>query len=836
MQTLVIFLAAVHPAAPPDEAREPWASKSHPQDVAKRQVEDIAAARHSYAVLQGGTMDGTNCRSPVGGGFAIWEQSWESNRAVRLENVGTTDVINPWLSNGRNDFRSLREIVAQAVRPGMTDRERTIALWRLQTTHRFHASSGDNEVNDPVKVFNVYGYTTCGNDSICLAGLWRAAGLTVRPARCPGHCISQAYFDGRWNLLDGDLGPFYLLRDNATIAGEKDLVRDHDLLKRSHTRGLLDPDSRAEDEFTAALFLSESDWPGTRDSVRNTTMNMTLRPGEAIVWRWGHLTPVKYHGPIDLKEFGPRSNGSKVWGGHAADRVCNGSWEYRPDFTREPWRKGAEKVEHVTAERGELVPEGGKSGVIVWKMRSPYPFVGGKLDVDGAGVKFSLSWDGTKWLDLNDGLEALFHFPHKGDARYEYRLRCELPAGSRLRRLAIHNDLQMAPLALPGMSVGENRFTYTDETPGPRQVRLTHEWVERSLSRPPRAPAAPVFPTDGGRTDGTDVAFEWRPDGDAIADRHFQLSDRPDMAWPLSSNFEKLVSNTAEHGRPRYRLPYLGLLTPGVTYYWRVRAKDAQGVWGPWGATWSFTAGGPAPPMDVQLEPLPGDSTRIALRWKPSTGGEKPVQYRVYGSDEKGFTVSDEAYTVNVGASDLPRKFAANFAAETAGAELIVLGPGLDIPNANKAFYRVVAVDAAGKRSGPSDYAGAPRPFVYTRAPARATVGAAYRGSLATVRSLGDLRSYQSGQKSESRFWEVETPRFALVQGPAWLRLDEKTGALTGTPDAEGASDIVVKATLERTVRKLDDSRLSWGHELVKDVGNDVVGSVTHRFRITVGR
>jgi hypothetical protein len=238
----------------------------------------------------------------------------------------------------------------------------------------------------------------------------------------------------------------------------------------------------------------------------------------------------------------------------------------------------------------------------------------------------------------------------------------------------------------------------------------------------------------------------------------------------------------------------------------------------------------------VRLEAIPGDSTRVALRWKPGAGGDKSVKYRVYGSDEKGFTVSDEAYAVNVGASDLPRKFPANFAAETAGTQLIVLGPGVDVPNANKAFYRVVAVDAAGKRSGPSDYAAPPRPFVTTRPPDRATAGAVYRGSLATVRSLGDLRTYQAGQKSESRFWEIETPRFVLVQGPKWLRLDEKTGALTGMPDTEGAAEVVVKVTLERTVRKLDDSRLSWGHELVKEAGTDVVGTVTHRFRITVTR
>src|SRR5262249_14937802 len=165
------------------------------------------------------------------------------------------------------------------------------------------------------------------------------------------------------------------------------------------------------------------------------------------------------------------------------------------------------------------------------------------------------------------------------------------------------------------------------DPPGGGGVRRPRGWAGRPPPRPPRAPAAPLFPADGGRTDRTDVAFEWRPaedpDGDAIADYHFQLADRPDMAWPLSSNFEKLVSNTADLGRPHYRLPFPGLLTPGVTYWWRARAKDAQGVGGPWGETWRFPAGGPAPPADVRLEPLPGDSTRVALRWKPGPGGEK---------------------------------------------------------------------------------------------------------------------------------------------------------------------------------------------------------------------
>ena len=162
----------------------------------------------------------------------------------------------------------------------------------------------------------------------------------------------------------------------------------------------------------------------------------------------------------------------------------------------------------------------------------------------------------------------------------------------------------MAPLALPAMSVGENRFLYTDQSPAGRKVRITHEWVERSASRPPAAPPAPLFPTDGGEAEGTDFAFRWTPpedpDGDPIGDYQFELSDRPDMLWPLSTNFYKLISKTADRGHARYTLPHPGLLTPNHKYYWRVRARDAQGVWGPWSATWSIAARRSPGPGEVQ--------------------------------------------------------------------------------------------------------------------------------------------------------------------------------------------------------------------------------------------
>ena len=96
-----------------------------------------------------------------------------------------------------------------------------------------------------------------------------------------------------------------------------------------------------------------------------------------------------------------------------------------------------------------------------------------------------------------------------------------------------------------------------------------------------------------------------------------------------------------------------------------MRAKNEKGVWGPWGKTWSFTAQGPAYPLDVAVsyDKTSGVGT---LRWKPNPVGRQPVKYRVYGSEEKGFTASDVPYKVKIGVcKELPSQFPANFVAET---------------------------------------------------------------------------------------------------------------------------------------------------------------------------
>ena len=847
MRVLIIALPLFVLAQHVDSPLAPWGSNHHPTDVAKRHVEEIAASRHVYVVRQGGTMDGANCRSPLGVGMSdgpAIKQTWESNRAVRMENVGETDIVNPWLSSGGNSFRTLAEIVSSAIEPphptlspserrgkgqgGMTDREKALAIWFQEIRHRYHWGGDNNELGDPVKVFNIYGHNTCGNDSICLAGLWKQAGLKVTPARVVGHCVSQAFFDGRWNLFDGDMHSMYLLRDNRTIACEQELVRDHDLIRRSHTQGILNPDNQATDEWQSSIYVFEGKPEGDRNAVTGTNMNMVLRPGEAVTWRWGHADPVKYHG--DNKPRYP-------------DLICNGHWGYRPDFSGDLWRKGAAEIDGIEARHGELFAAEGKTGVIVWKVRSPYVLVGGRLEVEGSGAEFTLSWDGKSWTSIGgDGsvrgpnLDNLF--PPGGPARYEYRLRCELSAGARLKSLGIVNDLQMAPLALPAMSVGDNQFVYSDQSPGERKVRITHHWVERSASRPPEAPRAPIFPTDGGEAESTGIMFRWLPatdpDGDRIADYHFELSDRPDLRWPLSTNFYKLISNTPDRGKSQYTLPDVGLLAPGQRYYWRVRAVDEKGLWGGWSSIWSFTVRGPSPPIDATLTVDPERNVGT-LRWKPNPAGRQPARYRIYGSDEKGFPVSDEPYKAVVGVSkDVPATRPGNFIMEVAATEAAVIGAEVHRPNANRAFYRVVAVDEHGNRSGPSDFAEAPRPIFYSRPVAAAKVGSEYRYALSAIRSLGDLRTRVVGGKETMGYWDMEQPRFAVQQGPPWLKINAGTGLLSGIPDRPGRVSVVAIATIDRDVRNLDGGRLSWGIEKVLSTETQRVGVATQKFVIDV--
>ncbi len=118
---------------------------------------------------------------------------------------------------------------------------------------------------------------------------------------------------------------------------------------------------------------------GERSGNDETTMNMVLRPGEAIEWRWGHGEPLKHHGALYAMPAYP-------------ELISTGVWEYRPDFSNPFWSRGAAVVENIDSGPDGLAAGKGQHGSVVWNMKSPYVFVGGRIEAEGSAQGSSSPW------------------------------------------------------------------------------------------------------------------------------------------------------------------------------------------------------------------------------------------------------------------------------------------------------------------------------------------------------------------------------------------------------------------------------------------------------------
>ena len=773
----------------------------------RQHTEAVAADNHSYRVRMGGSIDGEATRDPVG--YWAFDQFWEPNLYVRIENVGDVRVVDPWLRRtDRPDTRTLKGLADSVVNPSMSDAEKARRLWQFEIGSRFHATTSDDEVDDTIKRFNCYGYTLCGNESKIMSDLWRAAGLKVRRGFPNGHSTAEVFYDGAWHLLDSDESIICLLRDNKTIASEAQIVADHDLMKRTHTYGPLHNDDRFSDETSSALHYWEGERSGEQPALTHHTMHFALRPGESITWAWN--AGGRYH----AAQYPGGSEWNDRW--RLPSHVMNGEMAYAPDLTRPANLEEYLELRAIDVRTAGPFGAGlyttSKEASLTVPVLSAYPVVGGRVDVDflrrEAGreqVTVALSFDqGKTWRKaatsfssdytrLHVNLDKLFETLEP--ARYQYLMRISMNSTAReplmcLKAFHLVSTLQMARLAMPGLSLGDNSFVYTDRGGAGRKVRITHAWRECDGVEIPAQPAGAVQPPDGGTASGTRLAFRWQP-AKGAADYQFQLSEYTDMRWPLSPNFHKLVGRTANRGTAAYELPDRGLLNPGQTYYWRVRARSAQGVWGAWSRVFSFAAEAPAVPANVRAS-FDAAARTVLLGWEPGAGGAKPARYRVYGSGERGFSVSDKPYRYPAGLEGV-REAPPNLLLETDGA-----GGSVRLPSDLwRAWYRVATVDAAGRESGPSDMAELAHPLIATRELPGARAGAYYEIKVAVSTSTGHLVSAdENGRAYQMRYRSGDELLFELSGAPEGLSIGPKTGVIAGFLPVKAAGRYDVRLTV----------------------------------------
>jgi hypothetical protein len=158
----------------------------------------ISTSPHNYSIRMGGTEGAANTPDPIV--YNAWKPGFEPMRFVKLENGGTTDVVNPWLTvSGKGDWRTVKSMVREALAAcgdPTSYRDKARAIWEWRRVHRFHATTGDLEVRDPVKLFNVYNLGLCGDVAAVLMELWRTAGLPSRRSYASNSLPTLCDYDG----------------------------------------------------------------------------------------------------------------------------------------------------------------------------------------------------------------------------------------------------------------------------------------------------------------------------------------------------------------------------------------------------------------------------------------------------------------------------------------------------------------------------------------------------------------------------------------------------------------------------------------------------------------
>jgi len=560
------------------------------------------------------------------------------NIEISIENEGDTPLENPRITvNGKYNWYTLEDLVQEITAGCVSEKEKAMAIFDFVEKQSYWWSyPKDRSSLNPVRHFNIYGYHICSQAACQFVGLCRAAGLEARVYEIWHHTVSEARWDGAWHHMDPDIGIWYLKDDNLSIASIEELGEHPEWVARTykpyrwyaHPEGnrkvVYKPDADLAGKGLADLYATmEDNYVETHYDkwlYQEQTMDLTLRPREKLIRWWK---------PVLRKHYDQQRS-------HEPPRYANGRLVFKPDFSQLTYEgliersnikfsaeDGRSPMVHVDRLQDRVHDQPSR---LVIPMNSPYVIVGGYIDtryykggtsgLDQVSLAADLDpvfhsrtslWSYYSWayglgdcravLDekmSKDGPGATYGFEAtytiSADKKHENE-----PAAfplvyggqSGLDRVKIVADLQVNPGSLPALSLGRNVIRYTDRTEGERRVKITYKWREIHDRHVPEPPEQAVSPADGAVIRSLEPAFEWTRSSDAEGDRivcyRFQLSLRPDCAWPLATTFDRDVRDGTVFKAPG------GWLNRKTAYYWRVRAEDAGGSWSPWSRIFSFT-------------------------------------------------------------------------------------------------------------------------------------------------------------------------------------------------------------------------------------------------------
>jgi hypothetical protein len=427
------------------------------------------------------------------------------------------------LSDKVPDVSSLEAWKKSFIKEGMSDQDKALAIWRTVFTFR-HQDQPPNEllqneqnVHDPIKTFNVYGYGMCCCASSNIEALARYVGLDARGWAITLHSVPEVFYEGNWHMFDASLIG-YFPKPDGKIAGVEEIVAG---VKDWYEKN---PDYKGNDKklsqfmvnggwkkgpeilANAPTYDNNGWWPAATHGWYSTMVefsgktlfqyeygysqgyhvNVQLRPGEVLTRNWSnkglHVNMADGKGgPGCLKDKVGKQDMrySPKYGDLAPGRIGNGTLEYNaaldPGLAR-----NALRFENLKLGQNPFLTlaDGAKPGILEIRMPSSYVYLTGKLSVGtsygSVAVQFSDN-NGLDWKDVGKierGTEDI-DISKLVFRRYDYRLRITLIGdGADLCALALFHDIQHSQRALPALAQGKNTITFSA---GPQEGTITVE-------------------------------------------------------------------------------------------------------------------------------------------------------------------------------------------------------------------------------------------------------------------------------------------------------------------------------------------------------------------------
>lgn len=422
------------------------------------------------------------------------------------ENVELTlagPMASGWVAvDGGWDSGSLRSLAASVVRPGMTDEQKAWAIWELvgRITYRMslHATS------DPLELVNAYGYGYCSTVNRLAPALWQAAGLRARGVRLHGDYNCEVFFDGSWHLLSAYLRTYYPRADGDGAASAEELIADPGLVERNVTEAGGDAKEDVPGRALAAYFAHAT--PEERDfTATSYSPRAALRTRERLIRRWNHRGAWS-HSVTEPSHYG---NGELVF---EPDLAASGAADAGGAVLLD-----ADNVDPGIRDRGRprLKPlPNGRPAAAVLRVRSPYPIVGGRLELyavrtapdDLVAVEAAVAGGELAEVarsaalgehlitaDLGPVIPRHHGSQHPPPQPQELRIRLRMRAAVAghavgVSFIRIVAGVQYHARVLPALRRGRNRVRFTAAAVGPG-AQVVHRWRENhTLSWHPEHP------------------------------------------------------------------------------------------------------------------------------------------------------------------------------------------------------------------------------------------------------------------------------------------------------------------------------------------------------------